>query len=119
MQLKLKRVYEQPESDDGQRILVDRLWPRGVKKEAAQLDYWLKEVAPSHDLRKWFHQGKGTFEEFRHRYLEEMDSRLETQEALHTLQTLIKESPVTLLYGAKDTANNHALVIKEWLDRQV
>jgi uncharacterized protein YeaO (DUF488 family) len=119
MVLKLKRVYESPYSDDGLRILVDRLWPRGVKKEAAHLDYWLKEVAPSNELRRWFHQGSGTFEDFRHRYFDELDSRPETKEALYTLQTLMEESPVTLLYGAKDTHNNHAVVIKEWLEKTI
>ncbi|HSU80127.1 MAG TPA: DUF488 domain-containing protein [Candidatus Angelobacter sp.] len=117
MVLHLKRVYDSPNAGDGLRILVDRLWPRGVKKEIAQLDYWLKDVAPSSELRKWFHSGSGTFEDFRSRYLEELDCRPETKEALHTLQNLITQSPVTLLYGSKDTTNNHAIVLKEWLEK--
>jgi uncharacterized protein YeaO (DUF488 family) len=70
--MNLKRVYDSPEPEDGLRILVDRLWPRGMKKEAAQLDYWLKEVAPITELRKWFHQGSGSFEDFQKLYLDEL-----------------------------------------------
>jgi uncharacterized protein YeaO (DUF488 family) len=108
MSVVVKRIYEPAAPRDGYRILVDRLWPRGIKKEAAEIDTWLKEVAPSTELRKWFHGGKGSFADFKKKYLAE----LKENPALKELKTLVKENKkVTLLYGAKDEKENHAIVL--------
>lgn len=108
MSVVVKRIYEPIAPKDGYRILVDRLWPRGIKKENAEIDSWLKEVAPSTELRKWFHGGEGNFAEFRKKYLAE----LKQNPALKELKALIKEKKkVTLLYGAKNEAENHAIIL--------
>lgn len=108
MSVVVKRIYEPIGNKDGYRILVDRLWPRGIKKENAEIDTWLKEVAPSTELRKWFHGGEGNFAEFRKKYLAE----LKQNPALKELKALIKEKKkVTLLYGAKNEEENHAIIL--------
>jgi len=113
--LTIKRIYENSEGPDGFRILVDRLWPRGVKKETADIDLWLKDVAPSTELRQWFHSGNKDWQEFRHKYLLE----LKHNPAIDKLIDLIKQhTTLTLLYAAKDEQHNHALVLKEFLDEQ-
>ncbi|MES2109189.1 MAG: DUF488 domain-containing protein [Bacteroidota bacterium] len=110
--LRIKRIYEPAEKADGFRILVDRLWPRGVKKETAGIDLWLKDVAPSTELRQWFHIGDKDWQEFRHKYLLE----LKHNPAAHELAGLIEFHKVlTLLYAAKDEHQNHALVLKEFI----
>jgi len=112
MSIVVKRIYEPVAAKDGYRILVDRLWPRGIKKEKAEIDTWLKEVAPSTELRKWFHGGNGTFAEFKKKYLAE----LKENPALKDLKTLLKEhKKVTLLYAAKDEEQNHAHILAELL----
>jgi uncharacterized protein YeaO (DUF488 family) len=107
----IKRIYEEPSESDGYRVLVDRLWPRGVQKAAAQLDEWNKEVAPSAELRRWFNHEKDKFPEFRSRYVKE----LKVSGAAENLKG--KPGKVTLLYSAKDTEHNQAVVLKEFLDR--
>ena len=108
----IKRIYEPASADDGYRVLVDRLWPRGVSHERAALDLWLKEVAPSGELRVWFDHRDERFLEFRQRYLAE----LETNPALGQLELLVAEHPVTtLLYGAKSPLNE-AAVLADRLD---
>jgi uncharacterized protein YeaO (DUF488 family) len=108
MSVVVKRIYEPIAPKDGYRILVDRLWPRGIKKENAEIDIWLKEVAPSTELRKWFHGGEGNFAGFRKKYLAE----LKQNPALKELKALIKEKKkVTLLYGAKNEEENHAIIL--------
>jgi uncharacterized protein YeaO (DUF488 family) len=108
MSVVVKRIYEPIAPRDGYRILVDRLWPRGIKKEDAEIDTWLKEVAPSTELRKWFHGGEGNFAGFRKKYLAE----LKQNPALKELKALIKEKKkVTLLYGAKNEEENHAIIL--------
>ena len=99
MQLSTKRVYEPKADSDGMRILVDRLWPRGLTKAEAAVDLWLKEIAPTTELRRWFHGDQGTWAEFSKRYLAELDSN---QAAVEQLRNLIAEGPVTLLYSVKD-----------------
>lgn len=109
----IKRVYEDSAPMDGYRVLVDRLWPRGVSKEKAALDLWLKEVAPSAALRIWFNHQPERFEEFRARYLEELVHNSATE----TLTKLAgKHKTVTLLYGAKDPAINHAVVLLNYIE---
>lgn len=107
-----KRIYEKADQNDGYRILVDRLWPRGISKEKANLDEWMKEIAPSTELRKWFHQQDGGFQEFCERYYKELDDK--TSELMH-LKNIINQHKVTLLYGAKDEIHNHATVLIRYL----
>ena len=113
MKIQIKRVYEKPAKDDGMRILVDRLWPRGLSKEKADVDLWLKEIAPSTELRKWFGHVPDRWKEFQKRYHHELENNIES---VSKLKELIKKGAVTLLYGAKDKEHNEALVLKEWLD---
>ena len=108
---KIKRIYEPAAKDDGLRVLVDRLWPRGVRKD--KMDIWLKEIAPSAELRKWFHARKGKFEEFAKAYRAE----LKKNPAVAELHKLAEEHKViTLLYAARDTENNHAAILKRYLE---
>jgi uncharacterized protein YeaO (DUF488 family) len=110
MPIKIKRAYEPAEKSDGLRILVDRLWPRGIKKGA--FDLWLKDVAPSNDLRNWFHHEEPKWAAFRSRYLKEL--ALNT-EAVDALRKAVKGKTATLLYGAKDEMHNQAVVLATYL----
>lgn len=114
MKLKIKRVYERPDEADGRRILVDRLWPRGLSKAKAHVDLWVKEIAPSTELRKWFGHDPDKWAEFKTRYRAELK---ENDEQVSLLRREIKKGVVTLVYGAKDEAHNDAVVLKEFLDR--
>jgi uncharacterized protein YeaO (DUF488 family) len=114
----LKRVYDDASPDDGTRVLVDRLWPRGLSREAAKIDLWLKDVAPSDVLRHWFNHEPERWPEFRKRYRAEIvDKPDDTKsEELETLRRLAAgKKPVTLLFAAKDTEHNNAVVLKDWL----
>ncbi len=115
MTIKLKRVYEKPAKADGTRILVDRLWPRGLTKAEAKLDLWLKEIAPSTELRKWFGHDPKKWKEFRRRYREELKSH---PDELKLIKSKTKEGAVTLLYGARDQEHNEAVVLQELLERK-
>lgn len=110
--LQTKRIYEPAATSDGVRILVDRIWPRGVTKAAAALDLWLKDVAPSTDLRKWFAHQPDRWTEFQRRYLLE----LETSAAIAELRALVDAGPVTLLYAAKDVDHNEAVALAAFLN---
>lgn len=110
--IKLKRAYEPPARGDGTRVLVDRIWPRGVSKGAAALDHWLKEVAPSTELRRWFGHDPARWTEFRRRYRSELAQH---PEALAGLRRLARGGPLTLVYGARDTEHNEAVVLRELL----
>ena len=110
MNIKIKRVYEPPDKDDGMRILVDRLWPRGLAKEKASVDLWLKDIAPSTELRKWFGHDPSKWEEFKKRYLGELK---DNREQIRLLKQEVEKGVVTLVYGAKDEAHNEALVLQE------
>jgi uncharacterized protein YeaO (DUF488 family) len=112
--LSIKRIYEEASPDDGLRVLVDRLWPRGVSKEVAALDFWAKEAAPSETLRKWFDHRPERFAEFKRRYEEELDS----SPALVELRTFVAGSTTTLLFAAKDLKINHAVGLAEVLTRR-
>ncbi len=110
----IKRIYETPGDHDGYRILVDRLWPRGLSKENAHVDRWMKEIAPSTELRKWFHHEPEKWEAFEHRYRIELSDK---KEALTEVLNLEKEhKKLTLLYSAKDTLRNQAVVLQEILN---
>ena len=114
--IKIKRVYEKPEKDDGRRVLVVRLWPRGMKKEAAHVDVWLKEIAPSDALRKWFGHKPERWSEFQKRYRGELAKK---QGVLAELKRFENErGTVTLLYGAKDEEHNQAVALTEFLKRR-
>jgi uncharacterized protein YeaO (DUF488 family) len=116
MAIALKRAYEEPSSSDGTRVLVERLWPRGLTKDAAALDAWLKDVAPSHELRQWYHARPRNWESFRKRYLEELSSP-EANGALEELYEMAHSARrLTLVYGSRDTEHNSAAVLKELLE---
>jgi uncharacterized protein YeaO (DUF488 family) len=110
--IKLKRAYERPDFGDGTRILVDRLWPRGVKKAGAAIDRWLRDIAPSAELRHWFNHRSERWPEFRRRYLAELQER---PELIEEVRKAARAGPVTLVYAARDEAHNDAVVLKELL----
>lgn len=110
---KIKRIYESPESDDGYRVLVDRLWPRGISKKRGALDEWAKEIAPTNELRQWFNHDPEKFTEFSERYTKELD---ENPAAIKARNDWPNYPIVTLLYSAKDAEFNQAVVLKQWLE---
>ena len=111
--LKLKRIYDPPEPSDGYRVLVDRLWPRGFSKERAKLDLWLKEIAPSDALRKWFGHDPGRWCEFQNRYRRELREKSALLSQFRSIKR--KNRTLTLLYGARDDRHNQAVVLKQVL----
>ncbi len=115
MKIRIKRVYEAPEPTDGYRILVDRLWPRGLTRESAAVDEWIRDVAPSAELRRWFGHEPERWSEFRHRYLDELRHE-PAAEAFGRLRETTAHRHVTLLYGAKDEAHNNAVVLQQLLE---
>lgn len=115
MAVRIKRAYEDPAGDDGYRVLVDRIWPRGRSKDALALDAWMKEIAPSGSLRKWFGHDPARFDEFRSRYLEELH-REPAHSLLIELSTRAQQGRLTLVYGAKDEDHNQAVVLREAIE---
>lgn len=114
MNIKIKRVYEQPNRKDGERILVDRLWPRGLTKEKAHVDLWLKEIAPSTELRKWFGHDPDRWKSFRRRYETEITHN---DDVIKLLKQKARKGTVTLVYAARDEKHNEALVLKQFLEK--
>jgi uncharacterized protein YeaO (DUF488 family) len=112
LDVRTKRVYEEPAPGDGFRMLVDRVWPRGISRERARLDEWDRMLSPSTELRKWFGHDPGRYEEFRRRYLEELQGH---RDRLAELRSLARQGTLTLVYGAKDPAHNQAIVLAEVL----
>lgn len=112
--MKLKRVYDPPAASDGTRVLVDRVWPRGVSKADAKIDHWLKDIAPSTALRKWFGHDPAKWAEFKKRYIAELKKN---PDAVAELRKLVRKGTVTLVYGAKDPDHNQAVVLKSYLRR--
>ena len=110
--VKLKRAYESPEPGDGMRILIDRLWPRGIKKTDAAIDRWIRDLAPSTELRRWFGHRLERWPEFRRRYVAELQER---PELLEEVRAATRAGPVTLVYAARDEAHNNAVVLKQLL----
>jgi uncharacterized protein YeaO (DUF488 family) len=110
--IRLKRAYEEPSRGDGLRILVERLWPRGLSRERADVDVWLKDIAPSPELRRWFGHEPDKWEEFRRRYWAELDAK---PEAVAELRRKARDEPVTFVYAARDEQHNGALALKEYL----
>jgi uncharacterized protein YeaO (DUF488 family) len=115
MHVSLKRVYDQPGEQDGTRVLVDRLWPRGIKKGNAAVDLWLKDIAPSNELRRWFSHEPKKWPEFRKRYFGELGGK---GEAVQKLVELASRGKVTLLYGSKEEKINNAVALKEYIEEK-
>jgi len=111
--VRLKRVYEEPSKSDGMRVLIDRLWPRGLTKEPVAADLWLREVAPSAPLRRWFGHDARRWREFSRKYRAELERH---PEVLELLDDLRRRAPVTLIFGARDAAHSHAVVLQQVLD---
>jgi uncharacterized protein YeaO (DUF488 family) len=114
MPIQLRRAYDPPASGDGFRVLVDRLWPRGLTRDKLRLDAWAKELAPSHELRKWIHSDMTRWSEFRRRYFAELDRQ---PEAVAQMRKRARTGTVTLVFSTKDPEHNHAAVLKEYLER--
>lgn len=114
--IRIKRAYEQPSKDDGERFLVERLWPRGVKKENLQVEDWLKGVAPSNVLRQWFQHDPAKWGDFRQRYYREL---AKNPEAWQPLLARARRGRVTLVYSAHDTEHNNAVALKDFLDQKI
>ena len=112
MEIRVKRIYEPSELADGYRLLVDRLWPRDVSRESASLDAWMKEVAPSSELRRWFGHDASRWQEFKRRYAIELGTR---QNLVAEILSLARDRPVTLLYSARDSDHNQAVALAEYL----
>ena len=115
MKLQIKRIYDEPSAADGTRILVDRLWPRGLSKARAKVNLWLKDIAPSTPLRQWFGHDPGKWEEFTKRYKAELDHN---SEAVAQLKEYMTKGTVTLVYGAKDQEHNDAVVLQEYVEKR-
>ncbi len=114
MKINIKRVYAKSSKADGKRILVDRLWPRGLTKEKAAIDLWLKDISPTTELRKWFDHDPDKWKEFQKKYRKELTKN---KEQVSLLNKQLKKGAVTLVYAARDEEHNEALVLKEWLTR--
>jgi uncharacterized protein YeaO (DUF488 family) len=114
--VRLRRVYDPPTTDDGRRILVDRIWPRGVSKAEAAIDLWAKDVAPSTELRRWFGHDPARWQEFTRRYREELKVR---PESWRPLVEAAAEGPMTLVYGARDEEHNQAVVLRQFLEERL
>jgi len=112
MKVRTKRVYDEPSPDDGTRVLVDRVWPRGMKKDQARLDLWYKDVAPSTALRKWFGHDPARWDSFRRRYRKELDAH---EEAVRALRRLARKHTLTLVFSARDSEHNNAVALREYL----
>jgi len=113
--IKIKKIYDAPTPDDGIRILVDRLWPRGLSKEKAKVDLWLKEIAPSNELRKWYAHDPQKWAEFRKRYFNDLDTK---GELVNQIVQETKEGDVTLLYSSKEEKLNNAVALKEYIEKK-
>ena len=113
--IKIERVYNAPEND-GFRILVDRLWPRGLSKDKVKLDMWLKEIGPSNELRKWFGHDPDNWNEFKDKFFQELDQK---KELIDQIVAKAKEGDVVLLFGAKDEEHNNAVALKEYIDNRM
>jgi len=113
--IKVKRIYESPGPDDGLRILVERLWPRGIRRDEASIDLWMKEIAPSHELRRWFSHDPAKWEEFKRRYWEEIKDKNEFEE----LVKLARERNITLVFSTKSLKYNNAVALKQFIEERL
>jgi len=117
-EIKLKRAYDNISDDDGRRILVDKVWPRGIKKEELKLDDWAKEIAPTTDLRKEFGHDPEKFDWFTEQYKKELDENQKTPDFIEKVREYLKKDDVSFIYGAKDTEHNQAVVLKEYVNQK-
>lgn len=115
MNIKIKRIYEAPSPDDGYRVLIDRIWPRGISKEKGEIDTWAKEVAPSSELRKWYNHDHNKWEEFKQKYFAELE---QNQEAVAEFRAKISKGAVTFLFSSKELKLNNAYALKEFIEKQ-
>jgi uncharacterized protein YeaO (DUF488 family) len=113
--IKIKRAYDEVSLDDGERILVDRLWPRGIKKDGAKIDEWIKDIAPSNELRKWFAHDPSKWKEFKRRYMEELKDQ---SNLIEILINRAKRGNITLIFSARDTEHNNAAVLSELISKR-
>lgn len=118
-EIKLRRAYEEKGKEDGYRILVDRLWPRGIKKEELSYSWWPKEIAPSADLRKSFDHETSKYESFKKDYKKELEENALKDEFIDKVKEQLKKHNVTFVYGAKDSKHNQAVVLKEWIEEKL
>jgi uncharacterized protein YeaO (DUF488 family) len=117
MSINVKRIYEKPARSDGYRILVDRLWPRGLAKEKAKVDLWVKEIAPSNELRRWYNHDHDKWEDFKQRYFEELGALEEGAEAvLETILEHVRSGPVTFVFSSREERLNNAFALKEYVE---
>lgn len=116
MLIKVERIYNNPRGNSTFRILVDRLWPRGLSKDKVKVDLWQKDIAPSNSLRRWFSHDERKWDEFKHRYFKELEKNAEF---VSTIIDRAKEEPITLLYGAKEEKFNNAMALKEYLEEKI
>lgn len=116
MSVNIKRVYDEPKKDDGYRVLVDRLWPRGLTKQKAKIDEWAKDIAPTDELRKWFHQNDSKWEEFEKRY---KDYLQENQDRIEAIIARARKEQVTLVYASKRSKLNNATVLKDYIEKRI
>lgn len=114
--IRLKRAYDPPSRDDGKRILIDRLWPRGLKKEEANIDEWVREIAPSNALRKWFGHDPRKWETFKKKFFNELD---EHEEIIEKILDILKSSSITLVYASKEERFNNAIALKEYIETRM
>lgn len=114
----IKRIYEAPAATDGKRVLVDRIWPRGIKKDDARLDDWIKDLAPSTELRKWFDHDPAKWKKFQQDYMRELDANATTKETIRGILQDTHGKELTLLFGARDAAHNNAVVLKDYIERK-
>ena len=115
MVINVERIYDNPKGNNTFRILVDRLWPRGLSKDKVKIDLWQRDIAPSNSLRKWFSHDEKKWNEFKHRYFKELDN----SDSVNTLLDKVRDGSVTLLYGAKDEKINNAIALKEYLEKKI
>jgi len=111
--IEIKRIYDEPERSDGFRVLMDRLWPRGLRKDQVKVDVWMKEIAPSNELRKWFGHEPEKWAEFKRRYFKELDSK---KDLVDSIRDKSKKGKIVLLYGAKEERFNNAVALKEYIE---
>ena len=116
MRIEIKRVYSRPEEQDGFRVLIDRLWPRGISKDKARIDLWLKDIAPSAELRKWFNHDQAKWIKFKEKYFKELNS---VPELTEMIVDKLKDGDVTLIYSSKEEQFNNAVALKEYIENYI
>jgi uncharacterized protein YeaO (DUF488 family) len=117
--IRIERIYDNPKGDNSFRILVDRLWPRGLSKEKARVDLWQKDIAPSNSLRKWFGHDEKKWDEFKRKYFEELDKKNDSDTVYRIIKMAKEQNSITLLYGTKEKRFNNAIALKEYLQGKI